>query len=229
MLFSASYSRVKPRFTVGKRIGVWNYHATRTYQKRTHLPSVVYENNKNQCKDSQKIRNKVQLKTLLLTSLEAPIKSHVVFMIYFLYRGDNWISQTRTAWNPTFDIYQRNQKGYIKSCSEETQFIVAFRLGRPNKKLHNTTLVSPVKLQLCKNAKNWIDLTTRQFLRRSWIILVIRKSSKAQVMASGGAGTRVCKAIRRSEKSIWTLLIRYDEICLWTYDIDTDWSTIAFW
>ncbi len=40
--FSASYSGIKPRSTAGKRIGVWNCHATCERRKTTTFTSIVY-------------------------------------------------------------------------------------------------------------------------------------------------------------------------------------------
>ncbi len=42
MLFSASYSRIDSCFTAGKRIWVWNSHATREHWKTTIFTPIVY-------------------------------------------------------------------------------------------------------------------------------------------------------------------------------------------
>jgi hypothetical protein len=41
-VFSASCSRINPCFTVGKRTGVWNRHASRGHQEKTIFTSIVY-------------------------------------------------------------------------------------------------------------------------------------------------------------------------------------------
>jgi hypothetical protein len=41
--FSSSFSRINPCFTAGKRIGVWNCHATYGHQKTTIFTTIVYE------------------------------------------------------------------------------------------------------------------------------------------------------------------------------------------
>ncbi len=40
VFFSASYSRINTRFTAGKRIGVWNCHATRGHRETTNFTSI---------------------------------------------------------------------------------------------------------------------------------------------------------------------------------------------
>jgi hypothetical protein len=41
-VFSASYSRINPCFTAGKRIGVWNCHATSRHRKTSIFSSIVF-------------------------------------------------------------------------------------------------------------------------------------------------------------------------------------------